>query len=284
MLYNREEVWSMKAYLKDAFGTGSELRLICFVILILPAVIGVALKANNAAGSNVELIYMSYFWVVIIASLICLFCDTLIISRMLDHEDFPRLSIVRQKARSKPKMHRAASHWKYLFANVVAMFTMDFLSIGVYFICGDWPFYMNAGGSVWHALWVTMQSCITSLFEYSYVIILIVAYYLLILLYVIFALSSLHWLFRKMNIKLRFFVVLALVMVVGYLLTLSPLLLSPFAAVNREGWLITLSFNRSGTLLHVVLMVAEVIVLFILAAILFRHKDVIPESKRDTQL
>jgi len=284
LLYNRGEVWSMKAYLKDAFGTGSALRLICFAILILPAVIGVALKANNAAGSNVEFVYMSYFWVVIIASLICLFCDTLIISRMLDHEIFPRLSIARQKARSKPKMHREASHWKYLFANVVAMFTMDFVTIGVYFICGDWPFYMNAGGSVWHALWVTIQNCITSLFEYSYVIMLIIAYYMLILLYMIFALSSFRWLYRKINSALRFFIVLVLVMVIGYLLTLGPLLLSPFAAVNREGWLITLSFNRSGTLLHVLLMVAEAIVLFILTAILFRHKDVLPESKRDTQL
>ena len=273
----------MKAYLKDAFGTGSALRLICFVILILPDIIGVAMKANNAADSNFEFVYMSYFVVVIIVSLICLFCDTLIISRMLDHEDFPRLSIIRQKAR-KPEMHRAASHWKYLLANVVAMFTMDFMTIGVFLICGDWPFYMNAGGSVWYALWVTIQNFITSLFEYSYGIMLIIAYYMLILLYVIIALSSLQWLFKKMNPDLRLLIVLALVMVVGYLLTLSPLLLSPFAAVNREGWLITLSFNRSGTLLHVLLMIAEAIVLFILTAVLFRNKDVLRESKRDTQL
>jgi len=160
--------------------------------------------------------------------------------------------------------------YKILLASILTMSMMDIITLAFAFVSQIWLTFNMIGNNIHETVWNLVRSYDGFAFHAVWLILLIIACYLLIVMVILFCVTMKKSIFFK--IPASGFLSFLLAIGCFYAASLLQLILAPFCEVNRIGLTIMLTPGTSILPLFILLTLLEAAGLFVLTAKLLERK------------
>ncbi len=157
-----------------------------------------------------------------------------------------------------------------LLASVIAMAVMDVITMVIVIIQEVWLSLLLVGDDMIRDIWDTITAEASKNPSIVVSIGILITGYLLILMIILFCVAAKKSLFYQKPAGGLMTALLAIAL--GYVVSLTPLLLAPMSAVSRLGIFFTVNSNSTGAAIYALLLFLESAVLFVLTARLMERK------------